>query len=307
MNGSYKMIALDIDGTLLSSGYIISRRTRQALRKAMEAGMIVTLATGRFWGSALRIARSIPVNAPVVSNDGALIKDVYTGEELYSRPLPLELARHTLEKAQKYPSLQVKIFLKDIILFVGPSYKKAQLGRIFHFARKFTLPGFINYVRDFVLVPAESVGNLKRALSLLKEAPTKLLVSGEPEEVEAFSRELSGELGEKIHITTSVKNSIDILEGSVSKAKGLEVLSGLLGIKREEIIAVGDNFNDLEMIKFAGLGVAMGNAPEAVKQRADFVTARNDEDGVALLVEKVLSSKEHEQNIQVSDKIEFYT
>jgi hypothetical protein len=74
----------------------------------------------------------------------------------------------------------------------------------------------------------------------------------------------------------------------VSKAKGLEVLSGILGIKREEIIAVGDNFNDLEMLRFAGLGVAMGNAPETVKQKADFVTAKNDEDGVAFLVESVL-------------------
>ena len=291
MSAPYKMIALDVDGTLISSGYTVSRRTRQALRKAMDMGMIVTLATGRFWGSAVRIARSIPVNAPVVSNDGALIKDVYSGKELFFRPLPLEVAKHVLKRAERYPSFEVQIFLKEKKIFSGTAYWKMQLRRYFRSARKFSLPGFYNYMKDFVLLPVENAGSLERAALLLKEAPTKIVVSGDSEEVREFSEELAKDLGDRVYITSAIKNSIDILEGSVSKAKGLEVLAGLLGIKREEIIAVGDNLNDIEMLKFAGLGVAMGNAPEAVKQRADFVTAKNDEDGVAFLVEKVLCSK----------------
>ncbi|MDN5332114.1 MAG: hypothetical protein PWP45_1339 [Tepidanaerobacteraceae bacterium] len=291
MSTPYKMIALDVDGTLISSGYTVSSRTRQALRKAIGMGMIVTLATGRFWGSAVRIARSIPVNAPVVSNDGALIKDVHSGKELFFRPLPLEVAKHVLKRAERYPSFEVQIFLKEKKIFSGTAYWKMQLRRYFRSARKFSLPGFYNYMKDFVLLPVENAGSLERAALLLKEAPTKIVVSGKPEEIRDFSGELVKDLGDRIYITSAIKNSIDILEGSVSKAKGLEVLSGILGIKREEIIAVGDNLNDIEMLKFAGLGVAMGNAPETVKQRADFVTAKNDEDGVAFLVEKVLCSK----------------
>ncbi|KXG78381.1 Sugar phosphatase YidA [Fervidicola ferrireducens] len=291
MNTPYKMIALDVDGTLISSGYTVSRRTRQALKKAMGMGMIVTLATGRFWGSAVRIARSIPVNAPVVSNDGALIKDVHSGKELFFRPLPLEVAKHVLKRAERYPSFEVQIFLKEKKIFSGTAYWKMQLRRYFRSARKFSFRGFYNYMKDFVLLPVENAGSLERAAVLLKEAPTKIVVSGDSEEVREFSEELAKDLGDRIYITSAIKNSIDILEGSVSKAKGLEVLAGLLGIKREEIIAVGDNLNDIEMLKFAGLGVAMGNAPEAVKQRADFVTAKNDEDGVAFLVESVLCSK----------------
>lgn len=291
MNTPYKMIALDVDGTLISSGYTVSRRTRQALKKAMGMGMIVTLATGRFWGSAVRIARSIPVNAPVVSNDGALIKDVYSGKELFFRPLPLEVAKHVLKRAERYPNFEVQIFLKEKKIFSGTAYWKMQLRRYFRSARKFSFRGFYNYMKDFVLLPVENAGSLERAAVLLKEAPTKIVVSGDSEEVREFSEELAKDLGDRIYITSAIKNSIDILEGSVSKAKGLEVLAGLLGIKREEIIAVGDNLNDIEMLKFAGLGVAMGNAPEAVKQRADFVTAKNDEDGVAFLVESVLCSK----------------
>ncbi|SHM42367.1 hypothetical protein SAMN05660826_00978 [Caldanaerovirga acetigignens] len=284
----YKMIALDVDGTLISSGYTVSSRTRQALRKAIEMGLIVTLATGRFWGSAVRIAKSIPVNAPVVSNDGALIKDVHSGKELFYRPLSLEVAKHVLKGAGRYPSFEVQIFLKERKIFSGTAYWKMQLRRYFRSAKRFSFLGFYNYMKDFVLLPVENAGSLEGALKLLKEAPTKIVISGNPEEIREFSKELTKDLEDGIYITSAIKDSIDILEGSVSKAKGLEVLSGILGIKREEIIAVGDNFNDLEMLRFAGLGVAMGNAPETVKQKADFVTAKNDEDGVAFLVESVL-------------------
>ncbi|MCG0274866.1 MAG: Cof-type HAD-IIB family hydrolase [Thermosediminibacteraceae bacterium] len=290
MSGPYKMLALDVDGTLISSSYTVSRRTRQALRKAMDMGMIVTLATGRFFGSAKYLARSIPVNAPIVSNDGALIKDVYSGRTLFFKPLPLELAKDILKTASRYLSFEVQVFLKDRKIFSGSDYHWVQIKRYFSFSKRYSLQGAYNYLRDFVFLPVENAGSIEELGRLLKEPPAKIVVSGEPGEVEAFKGELLENLGDRIYITSAIKNCIDVLEGSVSKARGLEVLAQHLGIKREEIIAVGDNLNDIEMLQYAGLGVAMGNAPEMVKERADFVTAGNDEDGVAFLVESILST-----------------
>jgi hypothetical protein len=151
--------------------------------------------------------------------------------------------------------------------------------------------GCYNYLRDFVFVPVKNAGNLTGAVEIMKEPPAKIVIYADPDELDIFKKEITEKFGDSIFLTTAIKNTVDILNGEVSKARGLAVLAESLGIKREEIIAIGDNINDVLMLEYAGLGVAMGNAQEMVKSRADYVTAGNDEDGIALFVEKLLQKK----------------
>jgi len=291
MNHDFKLIALDIDGTLITDHYTITPRTRKALKAAMESGLMVTIATGRFYQSAGHIARSIGINAPLVCNDGALIRDVYTGKTSFFKPLPMELAHGILEIASRYKRFKVQIYMKDYKIFAGRDYRRTQLGRFFRFSRRYSAVGCYNYLRDFVLVPVKNAGDLTGAVRMMEEPPAKIVVYTETEGLDVFKKEITERFGQKIFLTTAIKNAVDILNGEVSKARGLEVLAGSLGIKREQIIAVGDNINDMPMLEYAGLGVAMGNAQDVVKSRADYVTASNDKDGIALFIEKLLQKQ----------------
>lgn len=282
----FKLIAIDIDGTLITSNYFISPRTLRALRAAMNAGIKVTIATGRFYKSSLRIARSLPINAPLICNDGAQIVDIHSGSHVFFKPLPMDVACRVLSLCSNYETLRVQIFMKDHKVFAGRYFRVGQIS--WFLRRKHHLRGFINYLKDFVFVPVKNAGDFEGAKCAMKNPPAKIVICGEPNEMEDFKKRVLDELKDKIFMTTAIKNCVDILDGSVSKAKGIEVLAQRLGIKRQEIMAIGDNINDLPMLEYAGLGVAMGNAPEVVKERADIVTAGNNEDGIALLLEKVL-------------------
>ena len=146
-------------------------------------------------------------------------------------------------------------------------------------------------MRDFVFIPVKNTGNIEQIIAALDEAPAKVVVYGNErsEELKDFTNEIAIKYGDNISITSAIENCIDVLNGGISKAKGLSILSDNLGVKREEIITVGDNINDMEMIEYAGLGVAMGNAPDQVKDKADYVTASNNDDGLAKFLEKLLS------------------
>lgn len=291
MNRDFKLIALDIDGTLITSHYTVTPRTRKALRAAMDSGIMVTMATGRFYHSARHLARIIGINAPLVCNDGALIKDIYTGRDVFFRPLPMDIARHILSRAAKYSSFDVQIFMADRKIYAGRGYRMMQFGRFLKYSSKYSLQGCYNYLRDFVFVPARDAGDIAGAEKMMTQPPAKIVIYAEPGELEVFKRDIKEKFGDSIFLTTAIKNTVDILDGQVSKARGIAVLAEMLGIKREEIIAIGDNINDMPMLEYAGLGVAMGNGPEAVKQMADFVTATNDEDGIALFIEKLLQKQ----------------
>jgi len=284
----FKLIALDIDGTLMNNDYELTERTRKALKKAMDLGLKVTIATGRYYPSTRRIARSIPINAPIVTNDGALIKDVFTNETILEKPLPLETAYEILELAASFPSFKIQIFMNETKIYVGVNNKIMQFHRLLNFCRRHPIKNSINFLRDFIFIPSQNVINIDGAKRAMKQSPAKIVIYGDDGELKEFKNELIKRYKNSIFLTSAIPRCVDVLNGEISKAKGLEVLAKLLGIKREEIIAVGDNFNDMEMLKFAGLGVAMGNAPDMVKQTADLVTDSNDQDGVAKLIEIML-------------------
>lgn len=287
-NQDFKLIVLDIDGTLLTSKYTITDRTKKVLRNAMEQGIFVTIATGRFYLSAKRVAKEIGINAPIICNDGALIKNIYSNETVFVKPLSLDISLEILDILENYDTIRSQVFMEDYRIYIGNYFKKMQYDKFINSLQKMPLESCINYYKDFILPSSKDVKDITTAKSMLKVPPIKIVVCGDEKDIENLKIELTKRYGDKIFLTTAVKNWIDIVHGDVSKAKGIAILAKNLKVKQEEIIAIGDNINDIPMIKYAGLGVAMGNAPDEVKKAADKVTLSNDEGGVAKCIEKIL-------------------
>ncbi len=283
----YKLIAFDLDGTLINRKHTISRKTIKAIEDAKKQGVFITIATGRFFGSASAIAKKLRVNAPMIANDGAQIQDVFTGRVVSFTPIKRETCLKVAGILKNYPSVEVQFFSKNRKIYIGKNFKINQLKKYFR-RKRFSIMGFVNYLRDFVLGPVVQVEAIDNIGSMLEDDVAKVVVSGDPSQIQRLKIQLQEELHDKITITSAIQNYIDILEKGVSKARGLHILAEELGIKRDEIVAVGDNFNDIDMIKYAGLGVAMGNAPEEVKRAARQVISNNDGDGIAMLIKSII-------------------
>lgn len=284
----YKMLVLDIDGTLLNSKVILSPEVKKAINYAKQQGLIVTIATGRFYYAAVSPARIIGINAPLIANDGAQIQDVFTDKVYSFTPISLDTAREIVEAMEKYP-LELQVFLKDRKIYAGKSYQIVQIKKYFRHGRRYNLKGFYNYVRDFVFGgPTVSAGNVQGVLKNMTTPPAKIVVYGDKQPLKELRNELTSRFKGRVDLTSAIPRYMDILPPGVSKVNGIQFVANMFNIKREEIIAVGDNFNDLAMIEYAGLGVAMGNAPESVKQKANFVTDSNDENGIVKVVKQFI-------------------
>lgn len=259
----FRLLATDLDDTLLNDRIEISTANRAALQKAMDLGVLVTIATGRMFRSALPVAGELGIRTPIITYQGALIKDPLTKETLWERPVPLQLARRVLEEGRR-ADLHINVYVEDS-LFVdritpeGTGYAK--------------LAG----------VDLNPVGNLSE---FLREDPIKILFIAEPGLLDKLNRELQDKFGPALYITKSKPNYLEFMHPEATKKHGLQALAQRYGIQREEIIAFGDSYNDIDMLEYAGLGVAMGNAPEEIKEKADYVTTDNNEDGVAAAVRK---------------------
>ncbi|MGI6129126.1 MAG: Cof-type HAD-IIB family hydrolase [bacterium] len=262
----YRLLALDLDGTLLNDDNSISERNRAAIWAARQRQVIVTLSTGRMYSSALRFARELEMVVPLVTYNGALVKDT-AGRVYRDLPLPLPAARKALEIANEY-DIHVNLFINDQ-LYVDRDDIWTERYRV----SSATTPK---------MVPALE--------QVLTAEPNKVLLLGEEKKIVPARDFLEKELAGLAHVTSSHPEFIEIIHPNVSKQSGLEYLLHQFQITPSEVIAIGDNYNDLEMIKFVGLGVAMANAPAAVRAQADYVTGRNSEDGVAQVIEEFILS-----------------
>lgn len=290
LKNNYKLIALDVDGTLINSDHILTARTVRAIKDAKDTGIKVTIATGRHFLSAIRMARKIEIDAPLICSDGAIIRDIYSNDTIYHL-LPQEIALDVMRMALDYDNFKIQVFTKDGKIYAGPSYRSTFFKRFLRAPLKHSLRGYYNLMKDFVFIPVKNTGNIDGTIAALDEAPAKVVVYGNEraQDLKDFANRIITKYGDNISITSAIDNCIDILNGGISKAKGISILSEKLGIRREEIITVGDNLNDMEMLEYAGLGVAMGNAPDKVKSKANYVTASNNDDGLAKFLEKLLS------------------
>ena len=258
-----RLIAIDLDDTLLDNRQQVSPRTRTTLQQAMRKGVAVTIATGRMFQSALPFAAEIGIELPLITYNGALIRQRLTGETIFHRPIDTGLAQELADLFRQHNWYLQKYV--DDQLYVTDLDENAR------------------FYADYAKVEAIPLGN---DFYRMAEAPTKMLSMGEPEELAAISAELTARYGGRLYLASSKKRYLEMVDARVNKGQALDFLAGRLGILQSEVMAIGDSMNDLDMIEYAGVGVAMGNANPTVRAAADFVTLGNAEDGVAVAVEK---------------------
>lgn len=264
----YRLIVSDLDGTLLRDNHTISDYTKAVIHKASEQGVDFMLATGRIFGGARLFAKELNLNTPILACNGALIKEA-GGKLLYGRPIREET-------------------LKEIYRLL------AERNKYFHSygEESFYTKSFSDYATSFYAfnnaLPEEDrfpVVEIDPMELVGKDAIYKVLARCEGEEArkELYGM-LSGIAGASV--TVSWHNAFDILADQVSKAAAIDRYAKEKGIRQSEIICIGDNYNDLDMLQYAGLGIAVDNGVETLKKAADYVTGGNNEDGAARAIEK---------------------
>jgi Cof subfamily protein (haloacid dehalogenase superfamily) len=268
---SYKMIVLDLDDTLLRDDHSISDRTKQALMEAQEMGVKVVLASGRPTFGMKRIAEELSLakyGSFILSFNGGKILNCRTYEEMFSSTLTPE-AVHNLYDISRREGVYIHTYVGDEIITEDENpYTTIE-------AKLTGLP--INVVNRFVDGVTKPV--------------VKVLMVEAPETLKAVETKLQKELDQEFSVMRSKPFFLEFTEKGVTKGTSLNQLIQICGIKREEVIAIGDSYNDQAMIEFAGLGVAMGNAPDDIKAIANFVTDSNMNDGVAKVVEEFILNK----------------
>jgi Cof subfamily protein (haloacid dehalogenase superfamily) len=271
-----KLVAIDLDDTLLDSTLSISGPCKSNIRAAREKGVIITLATGRMYSSALPFALQLEVDVPLITYQGALVKNSQTQQVLYYQPLAPDMAVAVMKYFQK-AGVHYHSYFDDQLCLESRSEEGmdyAQLAGV-----------------EPLIVPS-----LVDACRQGQEALKIMAVNRDQERLLEMEKDLKHIYGSSLHITRSKPYYLEIMNPQANKALALKTLAEHFGIQQREVMALGDSYNDMEMIKWAGLGVAMGNAPAEVKRVADFVTASNDEDGVAQALQYWILGKEQSKN-----------
>jgi Cof subfamily protein (haloacid dehalogenase superfamily) len=212
--------------------------------------------------SASRYAKELELNIPLVVYNGALVRNTFDDEVLYERNLPLEEARHVVSVCREF-DCHINLYFDD----------KIHIEKSNDWAKMYS---------KIVNVPLHIVDDL---LDFLTMPPTKLLAMGEEEELNKIRKRLEDR---NIYITRSHSHFLEMLNPEATKGRGLASVAERLDIDRKNVIAIGDNENDIEMFKYAGYSVAMTNADDYVKAHADYITKNNNEDGVAEAIEKLV-------------------
>lgn len=267
-----KMIGLDLDGTLLTDKKEITSRTMQALRAAIDRGIIVLIATGRPLTGIPEEIRAIPGMRYALTSNGAKVMDVLENRVVEEHLLSAELAEKALEICGKYDTLQEVYY--DGISFAPEDMR----DRIPIYHKNPNMWEYIQKTRVWKQDILQMVRGSRQGLDKIQ-----ILFADMEERTRAW-RELSEVEG--LELVGSLGYNIEINAAGVNKGTGLVSLGRRLGIKREEIMACGDGDNDTLMLREVGFGVAMANAEEEVKKAADYITLSNEEDGVAQAIEK---------------------
>ena len=287
-----KLLALDLDGTLLNSQGKIPDANKEAIRAAEDAGVLVTIATGRRFRDARPIGLELELNAPLVTHNGGLLK--------YAQSLET-VSYSLIEKGTSLEILRVgKDFGGDALVSVDPDgiglllYDRISLENV-------PLQKYVYWSKR--LHGPEAEGSMIKVDSLEDVLGDHLVIhisfSGSCESMRNMKGMLESELGQTVNILATIYPQldftlIDILPPNASKGWGLEKLATINGLTPENVMAIGDNFNDLEMLEFAGTPVVMGNAdPSLLEMEEFYTTVSNDEGGVSAAIHEYILDQEN--------------
>lgn len=266
---SYEIIVLDIDGTLVNSQKVITPKTLKTLINLQKLGKKVVLASGRPVQGILEHARTLRLNdfgGYILAYNGGAVINAHTNEVMYSKYFPNEIIPEICEEL-KSTNITINTYEKDKIIEGNALNKYSDIeSKIVGMDTKF-VDNFAEYVTFDI---------------------NKLLLAGDPAEIlrleKLFSERYKGVIG----VFRSEEFFLELVPLGIDKAKSIDVLLKKLGLTSKQCIACGDGYNDITMIQYAGLGVAMGNAVDEVKSAANIITATNDQDGVAKIVQEYM-------------------
>ncbi|MBU5595227.1 Cof-type HAD-IIB family hydrolase [Amphibacillus sp. MSJ-3] len=273
MKNKKHLIALDLDGTLLTDEKTITNKSKQVLQKAREAGHIVVIATGRPHRASLDYYEELNLNTPMINFNGAYLHHPSDSKwEVLHSPLPIRTAKAIIQTCY---DLNVRNLMAEVIGDIYIDQYDKELLDIFHIDRE------ENPIR---------VGSLKNQLN---DDPTSLIIYPEEEQVEQLRQNLTRDHAAVIEHRNwgAPWNMIEIVRKGMNKGVALDRLATYFQIDSEHVMAFGDEDNDLEMIEYAGVGVAMGNAITPLKEVAKYETRTNQADGVAVFIEDYLQLK----------------
>ena len=273
----YRLLALDVDGTILDPNGELRPAVQQAIAAVRKQGIQVILCTGRRFRSALPIAQRLALETPLVVHNGALVKDPTNAETLYQTVIGSTVYQHAIAclRQLSVPMLYVDAFNEHVDILTedmqrAHPFQQAYLNDILSHCR---------IVPDIDTPPPYGV--------------LMIAIMAEVTRLRPLQSQLAGILAEQAHMHMLINKNyqghiLQVLPPNVSKWKALRQLAHDAGVEKDAIVAVGDDENDMEMIQQAGLGIAMGNAETKVKDVADHVTGGNAEDGLAQAIKRFL-------------------
>ncbi len=258
---TYKLIALDLDGTLKSTNKQILPKTKMILQNLARRGIIIVLASGRPTAGLYAEAEELELDKTggyLLSFNGAKIVDYCTKEIIYQKVYDAKTAHNVYDRAKKY-DLAVMTYSDELILTEDDNDEYV------------IIESEINHM------PIKHIDSFKEVVNF---SVNKVLLTGNPDYAGRIVEEFKAPYGDSLSIYRSAPFFIEVMAQGIDKAASLQALINRLGITPNEVISFGDGYNDLTMIEFAGMGVAMANAVDEVKQRADYITLSNDEEGI---------------------------
>jgi len=270
----YKLIALDMDGTLLNGENKISSANYNAIQKARENGVKVVLASGRpllGFKRYLEELNLISENEYAVAFNGALVQSSEGTEIISKTTLTVEDYKY-LYKLSKELEVDIDAITESKVISPKDNEYTRRESKLNHI--------------PIEIIPVEDVDTSTTIV--------KVMFIGEPELIAEIIKNMPDEVSSKYSIVRSAPFYLEFLDKSVNKGVGIAALAEKLNIKQEEVICIGDAGNDIHMIKYAGLGVAMGNAFPEVKKIANFITKTNEQDGVAYIINKFILQPQEE-------------
>jgi len=262
----YRLLALDLDGTLIRHDLVIAPPIKAALAAVRQQGIQVVVASGRMHRSAAMLARELGLNGPLISYQGAMTRDIDTDETYYHNPIPRDLANQVVAEAVRR-NYHIHIYANDEIYTAVMDAESLDYGRL---------------NRHDPL----AVGDLIEFMVRENINPTKALIVTDPDSTTRLLGELQAEFGDRLYITRSYPTFTDAVNISSSKGAALSALASRLNIPREQVMAIGDNLNDVPMLEWAGFGAAVANASESAKAAADYVASGEVWEGVVEVLEK---------------------
>lgn len=258
----FRAIALDLDGTLTNHDKVVTPRTRQALLLAESKGAIIILASGRPTYGIVPVAECLELEKRggyILSYNGGNIVNAKTGEKLFSQ------------------------FLPDAVIPILYKYAKEKNHALLGYVGNEIITEMPDdpYVKEESRINKMNIRKVDNLIETLEPHPTKLLMTGDPTDMLKAEEELVEILGEKMDIFRSAPFFLELVPKGIDKAQSLLRLLSKINLTPADLMAFGDGYNDLSMLKLAGVGVAMANAAPEVRADADYVTLSNEEDGVA--------------------------